>query len=145
MLHAFHNSSLFQIFRCKGHRVCFCATILILGAAAWSNALVFRNLSFNLDSYAKKLRLGSIRNNLEVSLHPVAVTLTSQSGVRAISSVDRVLGVTMLAIVKKSWNAAADGFGSTRFQVTARPSFFPFLMSMVSGKVCPHEQVNETF
>src|ERR1700719_5207712 len=65
MLHAFHNSSLFQIFRCKGHRVCFCATILILGAAAWSNAFVFRNLSFNLDSHAKKLRLGLVGNAIK--------------------------------------------------------------------------------
>ena len=124
MLHAFHKSSLFQIFRCKGHRVCFCATILVLGAAAWSNAFVFRNLSFNFDSHAKKLRLGSIRNNLEVSLHPGAVTLTSLSRVRAIFSVDRVLGVTMLAILKKIVERRGGWIWVDSFRVTARPSFF---------------------
>ena len=208
MLHAFRNSSLFQISRRKGYRVWFFATLLILGAAAWSNALVFQSLSSNLDSQAKnqkimeaaldvyssaldietgqrdflatgqdqflelisngsaqfqtaiqnfgdalgdgpdarvavdelhslarrrldlanraiafnrglgsndavqlsiedqgkntmdqiRVRLGSVRNNLDASIHSGAATLTSLSWVRTIFSVDCVLGITMLVI-----------------------------------------------
>jgi light-regulated signal transduction histidine kinase (bacteriophytochrome) len=98
MPHAFHNSSLFQLFGGQGHRTWFCATILFLGATAWSTAFLCHNLSSNLGSNAKKMRLGFIRENLDLSLHPGAATLTSLAKLRAIFSVDRVLGIAMLAI-----------------------------------------------